>query len=314
MKIAVCLALILVAIGYITWASNQAEQHVKRGVVVVMPRINHSIHHFNLNDFWGWEYGQIELERVFVAPINSESRTIFANISEIGWNFLDIAIMTFRYGGLWRDEGSIIISQDLAWELFGYLDVVGLPVWIDDKLHTITGVTWHEENFAWILRDYPIENANILYIRHQPYNWIFAETGTVYLLELLGRRVENYTITNINFYLRNMALRRYILILIASSFLIVALISYFLKSAQIFAKIFVLYMAFHSLVLLPMQYGHKQVFFNWSSLASRQYLSGSLVALYDLNFLVSVAFKLGLIVYAILIIFWWNETKNASRK
>jgi len=63
-------------------------------------------------------------------------------------------------------------------------------------------------------------------------------------------------------------------------------------------------MTISSLLVLPMDIGHKQVFFNWYSLAPRQYLSANLVAMYDLNLNVTVAFFIGMAVYVILLILW----------
>jgi len=297
-----CITFLLGVIAYITWANNQAGQLINRGILVVMPR--HSANSFNPDDFWDWEYGQIELERVFNAQIENENRTAIAAVSETSWGFLDMAIMTYRYGGHWRDEDSVIISQGLAWELFGNIDVVGLPLRVNGKLYTVTGVTWQEEKSAWILREESTENANIMYIKYEPYNWILANAATANLLESLGSRVEDHTITNINFYLRSMESRRFILFLLAVSFMIVAPISYFLQSSRLYAQIFVLCTMLYALVLLPLQEGYKQVFFNSDSLTTRQYLSGNLMFLYDLNLAVTVAFLLGIVSYAILIILW----------
>jgi len=307
------LSLIIAAILYINWTHNQATRRIQSGTLIIMPIINDSAHHFNMADldFLDHEF-EIELERVHVGMVENEMRNGFAHVSETGENYMHFTYMDFRYGGSWRDEDSIIISEGMAWELFGHLDAVSLPLRLNGVLYTISGITKHRENFAWILRatDSSIADseANIMYIRREPYNWILSYAGALELLESLNRRVENYTITSVNFYLRSIELRSLILIFLTLGIFLAFSIRHALKLPNyreqviIVAIVIILFIwgagRLNIDLWLPAHAGsgweaYMQLLFNTGMLAPKQYLPGHLVEIYDMNFRAALAFGAG---------------------
>ena len=312
------LALVILSVAYIMWAHSQAARHFYPGTLVVMPIVNDSSLHFYINDFWDWEHGQVELEQVSTAMVESDNHTAFANISITGWNYLDMAFISYHHGGPWRDEDSIILSEGLAWELFGNLDVISLPVRIGSRLFTISGVSTQQENFAWILRNNYKENSNILYLRNTPYNWIFARNSILDLLSNLGRRADDYTLTSINFFLRSIELRGFILVYLAVIFLLMNLVSQALVFQSISHRAVLIAMAAALFIWLTMRIdlelwipasgdvweGYRQLLFNRGMLAPRQYLSGNLATLYDLNIRANAAFAVGLAGLFQMLLLW----------
>ena len=289
----------------------QAIRHLQPGTIIVMPLINDSSHHFSISDFDLLDHELIiELERVHVGMLETEMRTVFAHVSETGESYIHFTHMTFHHGGVWRDEDSIIISEELAWELFGNLDVVGLPLRLNGVLYTISGVTKHSGNFAWVLRNATESQASIMYISREPYNWILAHASILELLESLNRRAENYTITSINFYLRSIELRSLVLIFLTLSIFLVISIRYAMQlpryQEQIIAIVIIVGLFAWSAgrldidLWIPAHAGngweaYLQLFFNTGMFAARQYLPGNLAELYDLNFRAGLAFGLGIL-------------------
>ncbi|MCL2421914.1 MAG: ABC transporter permease [Defluviitaleaceae bacterium] len=325
----VSLLLAVAAIIYIQWAGIQAGRYMQRDILVVLPVVNDAAFHFQPDAaaFLDWEHGYIEVERqsrrmmengTTIAPGFHGSS---AQVTEAGWGYLGMVFMDYSQGGgPWRDEDSVIISEALAWELFGHTGrrAVGLPVRIDDdRLYTVSGVVRDPvasdlAGFAWILREGygEADAANILYVRPVPYNRLGGHLNTAALLESLGRRTADYTITDVNAYIYSIALRGQILLALTGLFVMWFLLRRGIRLEKswerglvtglgVVAAIFFVWYLDMDLWLPAFAgngwEGYRQLLFNTGLLGSRGYLPGHLAAVYDWNFRANAAFGVGFI-------------------
>jgi len=233
----VSLLLTLCAIVYIGQAHSQAGRHMYQGIICVIPLQSRG---FYVSDFEGYEH--IELERWFIGTVQSELHSVFAHITETGEMYRDLVFMPFIYGGSWRDEGSIILSESLAWDLFGNVDVIGLPVFINEQqIYTVSGIVKDPieprgilSGFAWVLRPDSAEGvvADILYLRPETYNMLGAHFSVVELLESAGRLPHNYAIIDIGAYINSIFLRGQILLAMTGLFFFILMFRYIYQLVQ----------------------------------------------------------------------------------
>jgi len=311
---------------YIFWAKAAGGRHIRQGVIVVLPIVNEPGHMFaqssvedNTMGFNGW----VELEHLSNMWVENDSVMAFANVSTTGLDYFQMVFMHFSDGGPWLDdtEKRAIVCEELAWALFGSVDVVGLTMRIGGELYTISGVAQDvgpatADGFAWIPRGSTAQNGNILYLRQYSYNPITAHLAADEILTAMHRRPQNYTITDMNIFLNSMALRGRVLLALISLFILffaVKLTYHLLHNAKTAidwaiaatATIVSIGVAVFTLPHITIDLwipafagdgiqGYARLFFNTGLLAPRQYLPGNLAALYDYNLRANVAFGVGI--------------------
>jgi len=313
---------------YIFWAGAVAGRHIQPDVVVVMPVISESGRMFTQAgvesatlDF----EGRAELEYLSTMLVETENRVARAQTSMAGCDYFHMVFMRFSEGGPWVEysEHEIIVSESLAWTLFGSLNVVGLPVRIGERIYIISGVAQDiaeaaTDGFVWLPRGGLTDNGNILYLRPDSYNLIIAHLSAVDMLTAMNRRPQDYTITDLNAYVDGITLRGQVLFAFSGLIVLffVGKLTYHLVSHQaktkidwVIAAVAVAASAGVAIYMLPHisidmwvpafteggAAGYIRLIFNAGLLAPRQYLPGNLAVLYDLNLRANVAFVVGLV-------------------
>ena len=327
----------LIAIIYIFWQHEQASRYAKPDVITVVPVINDRSFMFSHDEVWNASAvfdGHIEMEHHSIRRFDVGGRFAFAHVSTVGQRYFDVAVLPFTSGSYWMHDGdmSIIVSELLAWELFGSMDVVGLYVRVYESYYKITGVVQdavephvQADGFAWIPRNQPdaqVYYGAILHFIPDSYNLVHTNMDVLRILALLNRRAGDYVIIDINSYVASIVLRGQLLLSLAGlvfTFFLLRVIfrtwqkrlDYeFLQGNKRWAWAFgtVLALALFFALLaphIPVDFwlpsffpdglaGYSRMFFNAGLYVPRQYLPNYLVALFDLNVRANWAFIIGL--------------------
>lgn len=328
------LALLAAALVYIGWAGAQAGRYVTRDVLCVIPVMNEDAHFFTQDDqetarelFDGTASAE-RMTKMSAAAEDASAFTVYAEVSVTGRDYFDLFPVPMTGGGPWVNDGerSAVISESLAWNLFGSTCVIGQAVKIDGEVYKVTGVadqrTFAKGNgFTWIS---PVgeeaSRANILHLKPARYNRLGSHLDTINLLEDMGRRAGDYTVTDLNAYLNGITLRGKLLLFLTGLYFIFIIGIYLyqiiknaarspknmlgwaaafacLCAAVITVTVMGRSMAFD--LWTPAFAGeglarYTQALFNTGLLAPRRYLSYNLAALYDLNIKANIAFGAGL--------------------
>jgi len=216
---------------------NRAKQYFASDITYIAPLLNENHLHFNM--------AQVEtLERAFydttiVAKSRGSAlvsasmqaattRIIFSNSSYFAVHALD-----FIEGGHWHgieSSNSIVINQALAWRLFGATeDIVGLPIWMEEQVFTVTGVvrqTSDDRYLAWMPAgsspaDMPV---TALYILSHDYNPLMPYMAQDAIRRHINRNPNDYAIVNINRFIESMNIRNQMLLSIIWVIILVYLV------------------------------------------------------------------------------------------
>ena len=331
------IVVVLVAITYVFWQHEQALRYAKPGIITVIPVINDRSFMFGYEEVRNGAAvfnGRIEMEHHSIRRVDANGQFAFAHVSTVGEHYSNVAFLPFSSGGNWLHdgEGSIIVSELLAWELYGSVNVVGLHVRIDDNYHEITGVVRdaarppeHVDGFAWMPRshlDAQAYYAAILHFIPDTYNFVHTNMDVLRILGLLNKRASDYVIIDINSYVTSIALRGQALLSLAGLVFVFFLLHNvyniwkrrrdydFLQGNKQWAWAFgaasALALLFALLIPhIPIDFwlpaffpdglgGYARMFFNARLNVPRQYLPNYLAALFDLNTRANRSFGIGL--------------------
>ena len=301
---------IIGSIFYIASAEMRAWRYVQRDLVVILPVVNDVDFMFDTRSVIDWSFiydGRISAERLTRGLIESETqmgRAASANIS------ISTALSS---------DYSIVISESLADALFSSVDVLGLEVSIGGIVYEVSEVVAGNDSFAKITSRCYTQLVNIVYMLPNNYNKISAYWDAIAFLESMNRLPIDYTITDINTYVSNIALRWHILMAFFVLFIVIKIVRWLrdfihLNSAHRFVDyailIFFAVLASGIVILLLRQIPFsiwRPAFAREGLLAPRQYLPANLAALLDLNQRANVAFGIGLAGFAGLILKWKNS-------
>ena len=349
-KIIIQITLIFIlcaAITYIFWAYASFDRYLQSNVIVIMPKINDADFLFSnerVRDF-AWDYkGSIETERLTGTIVESAygHTSAFSYVSFTNPNYFNMIFTNFSDISPWLSENErvIVISESLAWALFGSLDVSGSVLRIGGILYTIHGVTAdivefsrQSEGFAIIPNANSTLPSNIIYMKPDLYNPLNAFLHAVQLLETMNLRAENYTITDLNVYKSSIELRGQILLVLTLLCFYAFYFNYiyhlfracqkkadraiaiaFLFIGVLIASFFMQYVNID--IWLPSFAGEglvrfNQMVFNIGLLAPRQYLPSNLTAVYELNLRANIAFSVGLIALAMILLNSFQPNKSS---
>jgi len=324
-----CVIVVLTAITAVFWVAD-AVRHHSSGAITVLPIMNSRQFMFGHDQIWDVSVefaGHIEMEHHNNRQIDAGARTAFAHVSTTGQHYFDVVFLPFASGSPWGhdDENSIIISESLAWALFGSMDVVGLSTLIGDDSHIVTGVvrdmaqSGHLDGFAWMPRpDSAQENyATILHFIPDSYNRLQAHADVVRILGLMNRRADDYLIVDVNGYIAGITLRGQILVSLAGLAFVFVMTRFAYRIAKYeegkqrwvwvvgiatgciaVLALLVPYMSFDLWVpaFFPDGWrGYAQLLFNIGPSISRQYLPNHLSYLYGLNTWANWGFGVGIL-------------------
>jgi hypothetical protein len=161
---------------------------------------------------------EVSYEAVGGGQLASELMSAYATLVYTDPGYVDMNRQVFADGYYFGEQQQgleiIVLSEALAWKLFGSADVAGMTVTMDGVEHTIAGVIGQEavgeENFfAWVplRRNTPDAYAESLYIRPQGYDKIAGYRLVSDAIAAIPKDVRNYRIVDINEYCLSIARR-----------------------------------------------------------------------------------------------------------
>lgn len=326
------LTLTVTALIYILWAGGEARKYFERGVMCVMPVVNDNTYYFGSDDMEiigeaDFE-GMTASERMINTIVMSGETQAFAGVVTTGRDYFDICRMNFIDGGPWirdqENERVIVLSESLAWMLFGDTKSTGLAVNLNDETYKVTGVVAQETvskdgGLAWI-PPYGAEEiyANTLYIKPAHYNRLDAYLETEVQLKAMNRQPRDYRITDLNAYAESIVLRGRILMLLLGMYAIFLMSMYLFRlgrntprTKKGWAGLFIFVPLVAAAIAITVNLttldlwipafpteglmAYAREFFNAGLLAERPYLSYNLSMLHNLNLYANIAFGTGLV-------------------
>ena len=327
------LAVALASLLYIVWAGAEARGYFERNVLCVLPAINNNSDYFTPDDLQSAQRngfnGMIVAESLENTVVALGEMKAPSGVAVTGRDYFDMCRMRFIDGGPWiaaqENERVIILSESLAWLLFGDTKSSGLTVFLNDDAYTVTGVAAQgkvsrEGAFAWIppcAEDGDLY-SNALYIKPESYNLLDARLGAEAMLGRMNRPVRDYVITDLNSYAKSINLRGSILMCLLGLYIIFLMLLYLFrlgksalkeKTGKVALIVLIPVVAVVSVLIMNQITfdiwapafagegikGYAQVFFNAGLLTPEQYLSYNLKMLHSLNLSANVAFGAGLV-------------------
>jgi len=315
----------LVLIGY---TAIHAGAHIPQDTVIITPLRHNPDFMIELVgvDEWANAYdGIVVSENVIVQLVESRTAVGFAQMSVVSADYFRMVHLPFVYGNapIADSEYVVVLCTNMAWELFGTVDILGMTVQIAGDEYTVSGVVKASvtspiptNGFAWI-PGFETEIASVLYISPDEYNLLSAGLDGRSLLTYLNHSLDNFFITDANMYMQSIALRgQLLLVLCVPGFLLAAvmwLIRLFRTAKSRTAYIIASFCSLLTLAVtayfawttasidlwLPAYFGeglsgYRHLVFNTRVFANNIYLPMHLATLADLNFKANVAFAAGL--------------------
>ena len=206
---AICMLLVLGALGVGFYAYVAADRYAAREVIFIAPL--------------GGGYFETERENISFVSRGREQvargdRQVTASIIFCGAEHFGIYAMNFLEGAPWHETESdtpvIILNEALAWYLFGGGNIVGLTVEVGGGLHRILGVVRQEGEpyMAWMPRKQQ-PSVTAIYLRAYPFNRADARAEAVRLVHSLGvYRLTGYVIVDVGTYIESIGVRHRLLL------------------------------------------------------------------------------------------------------
>lgn len=326
------LAVTLAALIFIMWASAEAQKYFEHDVLCVMPAVNDNTYYFSPKDMEvitesGFE-GITATEYMKNTVAAAGEMKAFSGVVTTGRDYFSIYRMSFIDGGPWtpaqENERVIILSESLAWMLFGDTKSAGLTVYLNNEAYTVTGVAAQgtvgkSGGFAWIP---PYEGeevySSVLYIKPVNYNILDSYLDAVSILEAMNRSIRDYIITDLNTYAHSISLRGQVLMFLLGIYIICLMLLYLIRLGRntrkaktgwmpfiifvpLVAAVTALIISFTAFDLWVPAFagdglaGFSQALLNAGLLAPRPYLSYNLSMLHSLNLYANIAFGAGLL-------------------
>ena len=312
--------------------SAKAGKYMAEGVFYISPIVNDSRYFLSLSDMGGMRdkgtalsfeiagFGQISNGRDW-----AEARVVATNAE-----YFSLTYTLFTDGGAWPakmdKEYVAVISESLAWKLFGSVAVSGKTVRLADKEYKIAGVAKQDhytpDNYClWIPlppdADPDQPRVSEIYISRNDYNSIRSYLYAVSFLAGVNKSDKDYHITDMNRYKESFNLRFRLLIFAASIWLIYVIIlaewhllkrrpphNQYNRALTAFVVLLgcLTIAVFISDISFAFWYPKfsgdtfmtlRQAFFNTGLLPSQEYLTGGVLALSQMNGEANAAFITG---------------------
>jgi len=171
--------------------------------------------------------GLLSYERIDNDAVKAGNKSAYGKSIYTNHSYFEMNNINFIYGGGWPESYEsarvVVLSEALAWELFGSLNVVGNFVEIDNADYEICGVSAQSNpesgGFLWL----PFENSESagfsgVYLKDGKYNKLGSVLKVQEALGEIGKLQRDYHITDMNQYRSNMLLRLIITVLALLSF------------------------------------------------------------------------------------------------
>lgn len=315
---------------YIAWAGAEVKKYFEKDIICVMPVINDNSYYFKPEDIEALEesecIGAYATERMVNTVVMAGQTRAFAKMAAVSPGYFDIYRMQFINGGLWgkgqASERFIVLSESLAWTLFGNVNAVGLTVTINDEEYTVTGVAAQGDvsknnGFCWVPQaDNADTDTGAVMYKHNNYNLLDAHIDTEALLSSMNRNPRDYTITDLNVYAESVAMRGRLLLFLFNLYFLVLIVLHIFRLGRNTAKkkegiwVFILFTVISAAAVVFIANraafelwvpafagegikGYAQALFNYGLLAPQRYLSYNLSMLQSINQNANIAFGIG---------------------
>ena len=176
--------------------------------------------------------GLISYERIDNVTVKSSNKIAYGKSIYTTHSYFDMNNISFINGGGWsesyNDSRVAVLSEGLAWELFGSLNVVGNFIEIDNADYEICGISVQNNlesgRFLWIpFESSETEGFSDLYFKDSKYNKLGSILKVQEALAEIGKLQQDYHVADINQYRSNILLRLIVSILAILSFGIIIL-------------------------------------------------------------------------------------------
>lgn len=331
------------------------KNYTGKNNIYISPYYNDNKYYFSKNELLSAKdrLGNMNIsyelkERAFIRNNNYE---IYGDMIYIEPEYFNINSFKFIRGSAFpkslSDNKIIILSESIAYYLFGSYDILGKTVTIESQPYEITGIIGYEEfdkdiKFAYI--PYSKENnqkeISNVYINIPGYNELSAQISGEKLLADLNKNTMDYRITDLNRYLNNIYLRP---LGVASVFLLLMLYFYIGKAVKSFKgnkKNIALYIVASLILILFISFCHRKIvqdlwitteslslksvisiLTNENKFPTVEYLPYQLTRLYEINKYSNYCFAISFFLMIILISMNWvvgrsgwdkNKKRNKS--
>jgi len=219
--------------------SSEAEKYLAKDVFFIAPCLNDNKFYFSAE-----EVAELRsaCQLLMLATISLDNAAIsygdisaYAKIIYSGSDCFYLNNIKFSEGGAWgadRDNwNSAVISESLAWQLFGSLKVVDKTMTVGDALYTVSGVARQgrlsrEGCTAYLpAAAKPAgQGASSVLLQVPAYNKLGLYLQISGWLEAISKNPGDYYITDMNRYLENIALKYKLLLLLIALYVATAIV------------------------------------------------------------------------------------------
>jgi len=177
-----------------------------------------------------------------VAVVSTPSHVLTVPVTYTDSDYFAIHLLNFSQGAAWQDETySIVLNEALAWRLFGTTDIVGAPVFIDDRPHIVTGVVRPfvmGDYMAWM--PFSVQQAPLpitaMYARARYYNPVDAAVHSQRMIRTQFGMVSEYVVVDINRFTRSINMRARGFMYLLWLYGLVLLVRFVIKRAPTFTQ------------------------------------------------------------------------------
>lgn len=318
-----CISIILMCLNICFLLYNNCYKYVEKNVFCICPKYSNTEYFFNKADL---DYllsqfeNNISYEKVQNVAVSNKTQSASVSLIRTNEMYTKVNHLKFLQGSFWNEKlkGTkvIVLNKNLAWQLFGSLNVVGNKIELENKIYEVIGVideTFYKDKkfLAWIPDEYIKNDIGIekLYVFQEQYNDITSNNYIENLLFLIDKDINNYYIVDLNKYIENIFYRfQFILfiVIVCSIFSILKTIS--VKNINLYSLINKLMFLSVCIVIIFVQSNWDYVLqilkeiFNYNMLPKIHYLFMGLKEIYIINCFANILMLIIILIELILVL------------
>lgn len=308
-----CISIILMCLNICLLLYNNCYKYVEKNVFCICPKYSNTEYFFNKTDL---DYllsqfeNNISYEKVQNITVSNETQSVSVSLIRTNEMYTKVNHLNFLQGSFWNKklEGTrvIVLNKNLAWQLFGSVNVVGNKIELENKIYEVIGVvdeTFYKDKkfLAWIPDEYIKNDIGIekLYVFQEQYNDITSNNYIENLLFLIDKDINDYYIVDLNKYIENIFYRFQLILSIVIIYFVINILNK-ISSINVFIKkgLFLIICTLNIFFYAKWDYilGILKEIFNFNILPSFHYLFIGLKELYMINCIVNIFLLIVIII------------------
>lgn len=308
-----CISIILMCLNICLLLYNNCYKYVEKNVFCICPKYSNTEYFFNKTDL---DYllsqfeNNISYEKVQNITVSNETQSVSVSLIRTNEMYTKVNHLNFLQGSFWNKklEGTrvIVLNKNLAWQLFGSVNVVGNKIELENKIYEVIGVvdeTFYKDKkfLAWIPDEYIKNDIGIekLYVFQEQYNDITSNNYIENLLFLIDKDINDYYIVDLNKYIENIFYRFQLILSIVIIYFVINILNK-ISSINVFIKkgLFLIICTLNIFFYVKWDYilGILKEIFNFNILPSFHYLFIGLKELYMINCIVNIFLLIVIII------------------